>query len=108
MELSEEQFRRYARHLILDEVGEEGQEKLCPIDWQGSCVHGLDSTSAFPPGASVRPGRTGGLGSSGGNQAGSRFGSLVTNPRGARNRRAPDHALDTRGGPQFHKSHQRF
>jgi molybdopterin/thiamine biosynthesis adenylyltransferase len=28
MELSEEQFRRYARHLILDEVGEEGQEKL--------------------------------------------------------------------------------
>jgi molybdopterin-synthase adenylyltransferase len=28
MELSEEQFRRYARHLILDEVGDEGQEKL--------------------------------------------------------------------------------
>jgi adenylyltransferase/sulfurtransferase len=28
MELNEEQFRRYARHLILDEVGEEGQEKL--------------------------------------------------------------------------------
>jgi molybdopterin-synthase adenylyltransferase len=28
LELSEEQFRRYARHLILDEVGEEGQEKL--------------------------------------------------------------------------------
>jgi len=28
MELSEEQLRRYARHLILDEVGEEGQEKL--------------------------------------------------------------------------------
>ncbi len=28
MELSEEQFHRYARHLILDEVGEEGQEKL--------------------------------------------------------------------------------
>src|ERR1051326_2682078 len=28
MELTEEQFRRYARHLILDEVGEEGQEKL--------------------------------------------------------------------------------
>jgi molybdopterin/thiamine biosynthesis adenylyltransferase len=28
MELSEEQFRRYARQLILDEVGEEGQEKL--------------------------------------------------------------------------------
>src|SRR5271163_1968841 len=28
MELSEEQFRPYARHLILDEVGEEGQEKL--------------------------------------------------------------------------------
>ena len=28
MELSETQFRRYARHLILDEVGEEGQEKL--------------------------------------------------------------------------------
>jgi adenylyltransferase/sulfurtransferase len=28
MELSEEQFRRYARHLILDEVGEVGQEKL--------------------------------------------------------------------------------
>src|ERR1044071_447943 len=28
MELSEEQFRRYARHLILDEVCEEGQEKL--------------------------------------------------------------------------------
>ena len=28
MELSEEQFQRYARHLILDEVGEEGQEKL--------------------------------------------------------------------------------
>src|SRR5262249_28840086 len=28
MELSEEQFRRYSRHLILDEVGEEGQEKL--------------------------------------------------------------------------------
>ncbi|MGH6967884.1 MAG: HesA/MoeB/ThiF family protein [Stellaceae bacterium] len=26
--LSEEQFRRYARHLILDEVGEEGQAKL--------------------------------------------------------------------------------
>jgi molybdopterin-synthase adenylyltransferase len=28
MELSDRQFRRYARHLILDEVGEEGQEKL--------------------------------------------------------------------------------
>jgi molybdopterin-synthase adenylyltransferase len=28
MELSEQQFQRYARHLILDEVGEEGQEKL--------------------------------------------------------------------------------
>jgi molybdopterin-synthase adenylyltransferase len=28
MELSEEQFERYARHLILDEVGEEGQIKL--------------------------------------------------------------------------------
>jgi molybdopterin-synthase adenylyltransferase len=28
MELSEAQFHRYARHLILDEVGEEGQEKL--------------------------------------------------------------------------------
>jgi adenylyltransferase/sulfurtransferase len=28
VELSEEQFRRYARHLILDEVGEEGQERL--------------------------------------------------------------------------------
>jgi molybdopterin/thiamine biosynthesis adenylyltransferase len=28
VELSEEQFRRYARHLILDEVGEEGQEQL--------------------------------------------------------------------------------
>jgi adenylyltransferase/sulfurtransferase len=28
MELSEQQFQRYARHLILDEVGEEGQKKL--------------------------------------------------------------------------------
>ena len=28
MEFSEEQFHRYARHLILDEVGDEGQEKL--------------------------------------------------------------------------------
>ncbi len=28
MELSEEQFQRYARHLILDEVGEEGQARL--------------------------------------------------------------------------------
>jgi molybdopterin-synthase adenylyltransferase len=28
MELTEEQFHRYARHLILDEVGEEGQETL--------------------------------------------------------------------------------
>ena len=28
MELSEEQFERYARHLILDEVGEEGQIRL--------------------------------------------------------------------------------
>ena len=28
MELSEHQFQRYARHLILDEVGEEGQETL--------------------------------------------------------------------------------
>jgi molybdopterin/thiamine biosynthesis adenylyltransferase/ribosomal protein S18 acetylase RimI-like enzyme len=28
MELSEAQFHRYARHLILDEVGEEGQENL--------------------------------------------------------------------------------
>ena len=28
MELSEDQFRRYARHLILDEVGEEGQLRL--------------------------------------------------------------------------------
>ncbi|UUX52102.1 molybdopterin-synthase adenylyltransferase MoeB [Nisaea acidiphila] len=28
MELSDEQFQRYARHLILDEVGDEGQEKL--------------------------------------------------------------------------------
>src|SRR5262252_7936724 len=28
MELTEEQFQRYARHLILDEVGEEGQLRL--------------------------------------------------------------------------------
>ena len=28
MELSEDQFLRYARHLILDEVGDEGQERL--------------------------------------------------------------------------------
>lgn len=28
MELTEEQFHRYARHLILDEVGDEGQETL--------------------------------------------------------------------------------
>ncbi len=28
MSLSDPQFQRYARHLILDEVGEEGQEKL--------------------------------------------------------------------------------
>ena len=28
VELSEEQFERYARHLILDEVGEEGQVRL--------------------------------------------------------------------------------
>jgi molybdopterin/thiamine biosynthesis adenylyltransferase len=28
MELSEAQFERYARHLMLDEVGEEGQQKL--------------------------------------------------------------------------------
>ena len=28
MELNDEQFQRYARHLILDEVGDEGQEKL--------------------------------------------------------------------------------
>ena len=28
MELSEAQFQRYARHLILDEVGEEGQARL--------------------------------------------------------------------------------
>jgi molybdopterin/thiamine biosynthesis adenylyltransferase len=28
MELTDEQFQRYARHLILDEVGEEGQAKL--------------------------------------------------------------------------------
>ena len=28
MELNDEQFHRYARHLILDEVGEEGQERL--------------------------------------------------------------------------------
>ncbi|MGA8549482.1 MAG: ThiF family adenylyltransferase, partial [Stellaceae bacterium] len=28
MDLSEEQFERYARHLILDEVGEEGQARL--------------------------------------------------------------------------------
>jgi molybdopterin/thiamine biosynthesis adenylyltransferase len=28
VELSEEQFQRYARHLILDEVGEEGQSRL--------------------------------------------------------------------------------
>src|SRR5712691_6850098 len=28
MELNEEQFQRYARHLILEEVGEEGQIRL--------------------------------------------------------------------------------
>jgi len=28
MELDEEQFHRYARHLVLDEIGEEGQEAL--------------------------------------------------------------------------------
>ena len=27
-ELNDEQFERYARHLILDEVGEKGQDKL--------------------------------------------------------------------------------
>ena len=28
MELTEQEFHRYARHLIMDEIGEEGQEKL--------------------------------------------------------------------------------
>src|SRR5690606_26219539 len=28
MDLTDDQFARYARHLILDEVGDEGQEKL--------------------------------------------------------------------------------
>ena len=28
MELSDAQFERYARHLVLEEVGEEGQQKL--------------------------------------------------------------------------------
>ena len=28
MELTDAQFERYARHLILEEVGDEGQEKL--------------------------------------------------------------------------------
>ena len=28
MELTEKEFHRYARHLIMDEIGEEGQEKL--------------------------------------------------------------------------------
>src|SRR5439155_24010926 len=28
MELTEQQFQRYARHLILDEVGEQGQARL--------------------------------------------------------------------------------
>ena len=28
MELTDNQFERYARHLILDEVGDEGQAKL--------------------------------------------------------------------------------
>ena len=28
MELTDAQFERYARHLILDEVGDAGQEKL--------------------------------------------------------------------------------
>jgi molybdopterin/thiamine biosynthesis adenylyltransferase len=28
MELTDAQFERYARHLILDEVGEEGQARL--------------------------------------------------------------------------------
>ena len=34
MELTEEQFHRYARHLILDEVGEEGQEKHDYLYWE--------------------------------------------------------------------------
>ena len=28
MELTEQEFHRYARHLIMNEIGEEGQEKL--------------------------------------------------------------------------------
>src|SRR4029077_12340571 len=43
MELSEEQFERYARHLILDEVGEEGQVRLLQSGVVVVGAVGLDS-----------------------------------------------------------------
>ena len=45
-ELSEEQFQRYARHLILDEVGDEGQDKL--LSAKVLCVGCLLYTSPSP------------------------------------------------------------
>ncbi len=47
MELSEEQFQRYARHLILDEVGEEGQEKLLAARVLVIGLGGLGSPAAM-------------------------------------------------------------
>src|SRR3954451_12124725 len=49
MELSEQQFQRYARHLILDEVGEEGQEKLLPSRVLVVGAGGLGSPPPPPP-----------------------------------------------------------
>ena len=41
MDFSEEQFHRYARHLILDEVGEEGQKRLLESKVLGVGAGGL-------------------------------------------------------------------
>lgn len=45
MELSEKQFPRYARHLILDDLGEEGKEKLLA---SGVLARGRPAGSARP------------------------------------------------------------
>ena len=51
MELSEEQFERYARHLILDEVGEEGQLRLLQSRVLVVGAGGLGSPLSVPRGA---------------------------------------------------------
>ena len=48
MDLTDTQFERYARHLILDEVGEEGQARLLSSRSRVQVLRVRRTSSAWP------------------------------------------------------------